>query len=436
MDKKILLQNLADALAERTGVTKRKAEAFVRSFFEVTEMGLTNDGIVKVKNFGTTKIVNVSDRESVNINTGERFQIEGHAKITFTPDPPFRDLVNRPFAHFTTIVLDDDADISIPEEAPEVEEATVEEAPVVEETVEETPAAEETMEETPAAKETAEEVPPAEETVEEVPIVEEVVEEEEKEVEVEEEEVEEDDAITSETITHTAKIDGKKSNIIIHNTIPEPRHNWWRTAFLILAMVIVALTSYFAGYFRVFCPCSFFGSDAEVVTATDTTPAKIAATDSIAKAQADSVAKAKADSIAKAKADSAALVQAAAERAAEKAAQKAAEKTAQQLAAQKAAAEKATRKLAAQQAAAEKASRREAELECAANYPQIPGANYAITGVLKTRQVRPGENLYMIAKATYGNKAFARYISFYNNIEDPNLVTVGQRLKLPRLTRR
>lgn len=417
MDKKILLQNLADALAERTGVTKRKAEAFVRSFFEVTEMGLTNDGIVKVKNFGTTKIVNVSDRESVNINTGERFQIEGHAKITFTPDAPFRDLVNRPFAHFTTIVLDDDADISIPEEAPAAEEEApeVEEAPAA---VEEAPE----VEEAPAEEETpaVEEIPFAEE--EETPIV--------------EEEVEEDATATSETITHTAQIDGKKSNIIIHNTLPEPRHNWWRTAFMALAIIIIALTSYFAGYFRVFCPCSFFGTDAEVVTASDKMAQKRADADAIAKAHADSVAKAHADSIAKAHADSIAKAKADSIALAQKAAEAAAAKVAQQLAAQKAAAEKATRKLAAQQAAVEKASRREAELECAANYPQIPGANYAITGVLKTRQVRPGENLYMIAKATYGNKAFARYISFYNNIEDPNLVTVGQRLKLPRLTRR
>lgn len=408
MDKKILLQNLADTLAERTGVTKRKAEAFVRSFFEVTEEGLTNDSIVKVKNFGTTKLVNVSDRESVNINTGERFQIEGHAKISFTPDAFFRDLVNRPFAHFTTIVLDDDV-----EETDSVEEPVSED----EDVTEETPAVEE---ETPAAVE--EETPAVEE---EAPVVEE--ESPISEDENTDEEIEEDDETTTESITAAAQIDGKKLPIIINNTIPEPRHNWWRTAFIALAMIVIAIFSYFAGYFRILCPCNFMGTDAEVISPKEKSTIEKAEEstttleDSIAKAKADSTAKAQADSIAKAKADSVT---------------KATQQAAMQLAAEKAAAEKAAQKLAAQQAAVEKVNQRQRDLENSQKFQQMPGSNYLIAGTMQTLSVRRGENLFLIAKRYYGHKDFARYITFYNNIEDPNHVEVGQRIRLPRLVRR
>lgn len=399
MDKKILLQNLADSLAERTGMTKRKAEAFVRSFFEVTEESLAADGQTKVKGFGTTKIVNVSDRESVNINTGERIQIEGHAKVTFTPDALFRDLVNRPFAHFTTIVLDD--------EVAEDEETALLNAPATdpEEETDSEAEVEETSEEAPAHE--AEEAPAPE-----------VEEEAAPEVEEEAEEVEPIPSLADDEANCAVEMGTPKTPIIINNTLPEPRHNWWKTAFVVLAMCILALASYFAGYFRVFCPCNIFGTDAETVTAAE---AQRITADSIAKAKADSTANAKADSLAKAKADSA---------------KAATQQMAQQLAQQQKAAEATSEKLAAQQAAAEKAAKRQADLEAAQRYEQIPGSNYLITGTMQNRRIKTGENLYKIAKQMYGSKDFARYIAFYNNIEDPNHVCIGQTIKLPQLIRR
>ena len=99
MEKKYTLQDLAALLAERESLPLEQAEDFVRSFFELTEEGLLKDSFVKVTGFGTFKLVEVSERESVNINTGERFQISGHNKISFTPDGTLRELVNRPFAH-------------------------------------------------------------------------------------------------------------------------------------------------------------------------------------------------------------------------------------------------------------------------------------------------------------------------------------------------
>lgn len=111
MDNKILLQDIADFLCHRSGITKRESEQFVRAFFEVIQQGLERDQYVKIKGFGTFKLVEVGQRESVNINTGERFQINGHTKVSFTPDTSLKDLVNRPFSHFQTVILNDETAI-------------------------------------------------------------------------------------------------------------------------------------------------------------------------------------------------------------------------------------------------------------------------------------------------------------------------------------
>ena len=110
MEKKILLQELSDVLADREGLTRKKADAFVKAFFDVVEEALEADKFVKIKGFGTFKLVAVGERESINVNTGERIQIGGHSKISFTPDAFLRDLVNRPFAHFQTVVLNEETE--------------------------------------------------------------------------------------------------------------------------------------------------------------------------------------------------------------------------------------------------------------------------------------------------------------------------------------
>lgn len=107
MNNKILLQDLIDGLAARSGVAKKDAEAFVRAFFAQLEDSLRIEKLVKVKGLGTFKLVDVSSRESVNVNTGERFMIDGHSKISFTPDNSLRDLINKPFADFETVILND-----------------------------------------------------------------------------------------------------------------------------------------------------------------------------------------------------------------------------------------------------------------------------------------------------------------------------------------
>ena len=128
MDNKILLQDIADFLCHRSGITKRESEQFVRAFFEVIQQGLERDQYVKIKGFGTFKLVEVGQRESVNINTGERFQINGHTKVSFTPDTSLKDLVNRPFSHFQTVILNDETAIeeldacTVPEDSEQLNE--------------------------------------------------------------------------------------------------------------------------------------------------------------------------------------------------------------------------------------------------------------------------------------------------------------------------
>lgn len=131
MKKKLLLQDLAAQLATGSGLTRKESESFARAFFEVIESGLLEDKFVKIKGFGTFKLIVVSERESVNVNTGERFQIGRHSKVSFTPEATLKELVNRPFAHFEAVDLNDATDVAelnsvdggLAEEAAEAEDA-------------------------------------------------------------------------------------------------------------------------------------------------------------------------------------------------------------------------------------------------------------------------------------------------------------------------
>ncbi|WP_294606122.1 HU family DNA-binding protein [uncultured Bacteroides sp.] len=107
MNEKLNIQNLIELLAEKHGMDKKDAESFVKEFFQLVEESLETDKYVKIKGLGTFKLINVENRESVNINTGERFEIQGHTKVSFTPEPTLKDLINKPFSHFETVVLND-----------------------------------------------------------------------------------------------------------------------------------------------------------------------------------------------------------------------------------------------------------------------------------------------------------------------------------------
>lgn len=104
------LNGLADKLAEKSGLGQIEAELFIRKMFDVCHQGLAADKIVKMRWLGTFKVTSVKERESVDVNTGERIVIEGRDKISFTPDNILKEIVNRPFAQFETVIVNDGVD--------------------------------------------------------------------------------------------------------------------------------------------------------------------------------------------------------------------------------------------------------------------------------------------------------------------------------------
>ena len=140
MKQKLLLSDFAQWLSEKEGITKKEAQTFLRTLFQIVEQGLTDDQFVKIKGLGTFKLVTVNERESVNINTGERFQIGEHNKIAFIPDASMKEIINRPFAHFESVDLSDETDTA---ELDAVDEAVKQEFPPISE--EETSTTEESI---------------------------------------------------------------------------------------------------------------------------------------------------------------------------------------------------------------------------------------------------------------------------------------------------
>ena len=177
MNEKITLQDIINLLCEKQGISPKDSETFVRTMFDVIEEALTNEKYVKIKGLGTFKLTEVNSRESVHVNTGERIEIQGHSKVSFTPDTSMKELINKPFSHFETVVLNEGVeleDTAVEEveilETTDVSETTI----VIEETTPPAPSEEVIPTEETPIKEPVIEVPAAEET-----IVEEIVEEEE-----------------------------------------------------------------------------------------------------------------------------------------------------------------------------------------------------------------------------------------------------------------
>ena len=135
------MTELADMLAQKAGISKREAQQFLTDFVETIQDAVNSEKLVKIKGLGTFKVIDVDARESVNVNTGERVTIDSHQKLTFTPDTAMKELVNKPFSQFETVVLnegvvfDDDFEV----EEPVIEEPTPEPEPIVEPIVEPTP---------------------------------------------------------------------------------------------------------------------------------------------------------------------------------------------------------------------------------------------------------------------------------------------------------
>lgn len=185
---KLTIQEIAKILVDKNKLTPKEANQFAAVMFEVIQQQLSHDEQVKVKGLGTFKMIRVEPRESVSVRTGERVMIDSHAKVTFTPDATMKELVNKPFSHFETVILnegvefDDLADELTEEEAAELDnmesEESVEPAVVqpLLDIVDDTPAIEEEKEivvEEPQKEESITEEPQTEESITEEPHTEE-----------------------------------------------------------------------------------------------------------------------------------------------------------------------------------------------------------------------------------------------------------------------
>ena len=184
---KLNIYDLCSVLTSKNGLDDKESHRFIKAIFDVIQEGLDEDKIVKVKGLGTFKIIEVDDRESINVNTGERVLIEGHSKLTFTPDSVMKEIVNKPFSQFETVILNEGVDFPEPVvEEPAVEDIIADEPAedkeiivepqidnnVAEQSVEEEPVAEKNVAEEPVAEEPVAEEPVAEEPVAEDSVVE------------------------------------------------------------------------------------------------------------------------------------------------------------------------------------------------------------------------------------------------------------------------
>lgn len=282
MNEKITLQDLVELLSIKLGITKKHADTIVREFFNLIEEALATEKYVKIKGLGTFKLTEVDSRESMNVNTGERIEIQGHTKISFTPDTIMKDLINKPFSHFETVVLNDgvqledtpfeeeaktdeitDEKVEIIVEQPEMqvvaveeevpanmEETSVQQVVVEEESVaEEEPSEEDVDTQVPVVEE-AEEANIVEETSNEeletqVPVVEEEVEEPKEEtVPVEEhpiENAEKQEEPIEESIAAEEKQEEHRQEKIQPEIIREPQHPNNQTTFRVLIGIIIVL---------------------------------------------------------------------------------------------------------------------------------------------------------------------------------------------------
>lgn len=298
MKKKLQLQDIAEAVSLRENISRREAETFMRALFDTVEQALLDDKFIKIKGLGTFKLIAVSERESININTGERFQISGHTKISFTPDNAMKELVNRPFAHFEAVDLNEDTN---PEEFEIIDRETeneysMEDEEDNEETAETTP--EDSVSEKEIVDESTTSIGKAEE-VDNVAIEEQntVLEspntssenttqeqqttttpnENDKSVETNDKEVAdnhtnadektEKSEITPEVFAPSSNNSDEAHTPSEHTSstagyayiesMQRRKPNIWKYVALSLIVLILMSISYFVGYYRLLCPCSY-----------------------------------------------------------------------------------------------------------------------------------------------------------------------------------
>lgn len=262
--ERISIQDIAAILTTKSGLKKKEAERFAMMIFDVVKDGLASDRLVKIKGLGTFKVIDIDSRESINVNTGKRVLIEGHDKITFTPDATMKELVNKPFSQFETVVLNDgvefdDTETAVSEfdnadaDAETDDEAVTEpDKPVVakllELPVEESPIVKPPVVEPPVEKLPVEELPVEEEPVEEPPVEEPLVEQADSPPSTGNNLMEELPIEGTEEETELETINEEKDMNSIKGLEDATPSNPKRTQWVVLSLIACAV-SFAAGYY-------------------------------------------------------------------------------------------------------------------------------------------------------------------------------------------
>jgi nucleoid DNA-binding protein len=481
-------QELVNLLTEKNGLSRKKNMNFVNTLVDLINTALKDEKLLKISGLGTFKVIDIKDRESVNVQTGTRFVIEGRNKITFSPDNAMKELVNRPFSQFETVILNDGVEFKdIPEtveeetQESEVQESVVEtpitplmsaeETPVVEESpvteeplvVEETPATEETpvVEEQPESIEegtsmtvisntTVEEVtsPINEESrpIEEVPteevVAEETVVEEPAAEEPSGEELAKEEASREEPVAEESAEDESTEDVVEepaepgdddndNNIIPEEtkmEENKSNTGKWLVALLLFTAAGFAGGFFfgKKYAPVKYIPMEKTEMIQGELVDST--AMDSIS--ESDSIQKAK-DAKIKAKVDSITRAHEARNESVRLARQnRAVEASAKKV-------EAPAAKTAPQQTAqTAKAEAKPVALPKGDNSKALATAKqmvntgaYTIVGTQETITVKAGQNMKKISKFYLGD-GMECYIQAYNGVSE---VTEGMRLKIPKL---
>jgi nucleoid DNA-binding protein/LysM repeat protein len=388
MNEKLNIQDLIDLLAEKHGMSKKNADSFVKEFFQLIEEALEKDKYVKIKGLGAFKLIDVESRESINVNTGERFEIQGHTKVSFTPEPALKDIINKPFSHFETVVLNDDTvleDTPIDngnEDEEETEQRTEECVPGV---------TEKSQDVTEAAVDTSEEAV----TLEEMEIRSEEV------TVCPGEEIAETPSVVSEETAGAEETEVVKTEV--------PAESSTMKYFIGIVVLVVLLCSgavVYLYYPDLFDKLSTKPPVEEIVDAkvNKQTDNKVL-TDSIS--AKDTTAVAKADTAVPKKPVDKPVIK------------------------------KPDATVVAKQPVVVAASASQSPKQSGAAY--IPDStNYTIVGTEATYTIQPGETLTKVALRFYGTKALYPYIVKHNPnvIKKPNNVPAGTTIKIPKLAKK
>lgn len=380
---KCLLQDLAERLTTRSNIPQKQTDSFLKLFFEMIEEVLHKESIVKIKGFGTFKLVTVDKRESINVNTGERIAINSHSKIVFTPENSLKEYINRPFAHFQTVVLNEGTDIAEMENIDDIDEEN--ELPLTSDEDDNSFEASTIQEETePSSSAVPDSISakPDDNIDAEVSVRTTEIEETPTATTCSEQPIDIGTTIHTESEVPPPYPSASKDDE--PNEHKETRHtpNWWKYISLSFIVLLLMMLSYIAGYFRILCPCDYLSG----WNIPQPTPIPKLTPDTIYIVRTVPVFE---DTVKKIKEEMP---------------------------------EKEIRPV-------------KAEEKPETKYKQLKNGKYTIVGTIRQYTISKGETIRDIALAEYGSKGFTEYIIVHNQLKDPDLIMAGQKINLPRLVK-